>query len=60
MARAKRRDLLDIKLKCNRCGFKWNPYVPDPVVCPRCKSYYWKVDTIINRGRPKANSKGVL
>ena len=29
-------------LKCLRCGWKWEPRLPEPVQCPRCKSYKWK------------------
>jgi NAD-dependent SIR2 family protein deacetylase len=31
------------ELKCERCGWDWEPMNPDalPRVCPRCKSYKW-------------------
>jgi len=30
--------------KCHRCGHAWRPYDLDqvPIVCPKCKSPYWK------------------
>lgn len=30
------------KFKCLRCGWEWNPIVPKPSTCPKCKSYRWK------------------
>ncbi len=27
---------------CKRCGLDWQPIVPKPRVCPRCKSYRWE------------------
>jgi len=24
--------------KCNKCKYEWEPRVPDPKACPRCKS----------------------
>ena len=29
------------KLECMKCGHHWLPRAGDPVMCPRCKSYYW-------------------
>lgn len=29
------------KLRCNRCGYKWTPFVKDPKRCPDCVSQYW-------------------
>ena len=26
---------------CNQCGKDWEPRVPVPVCCPRCKRYDW-------------------
>ena len=40
---------------CERCSHRWirkQPHLPDPKVCPKCKSRYW------NEGRmrpPKAD-----
>ena len=30
--------------KCYRCGHEWRPYdlKEVPIVCPKCKSPYWK------------------
>ena len=30
--------------KCHRCGHEWRPYDLKelPIVCPKCKSPYWK------------------
>jgi hypothetical protein len=28
--------------KCLRCGHKWEPRQPEPITCPRCKSYKWQ------------------
>lgn len=27
------------KIKCQKCGFEWEPYLAHPRACPRCKSY---------------------
>jgi len=42
-----------MKLKCNKCGYSWQPRVDSPVACPRCKNYIdlWKKD----EGDPNAN-----
>ncbi len=29
------------KLECLRCGYKWTPRTPNPVVCPSCKRRNW-------------------
>lgn len=29
------------KLTCQRCGYKWKAYLPDPKGCARCKSPAW-------------------
>jgi Zn finger protein HypA/HybF involved in hydrogenase expression len=31
-----------VKLKCLRCGHKWNPRKEEILICPKCKSPYWK------------------
>ena len=28
---------------CKRCAYRWVPQVSEPVVCPRCKSYKWRL-----------------
>ncbi len=28
--------------KCQRCGARWLPRVPEPVRCPRCQSVKWR------------------
>lgn len=30
------------KLHCVKCGHDWVPRVPNPELCPRCKSRDWK------------------
>jgi len=27
--------------RCRYCGYEWQALVPQPKVCPRCKSHYW-------------------
>lgn len=29
--------------KCLRCGYEWKTLNENPKVCPKCKSYYWKL-----------------
>lgn len=31
--------------QCKRCGYIWTSRVPDPKVCTRCKSHYWKTES---------------
>lgn len=31
-----------VQLTCQRCGQSWTPNIPNPVVCARCHSPYWK------------------
>ena len=26
---------------CERCGHEWLPRIPEPVMCPACKSRIW-------------------
>ena len=33
-------------VKCEQCGWIWEPMVADPKVCARCKSYDWKVPKV--------------
>lgn len=28
---------------CKQCGHNWDPRVPNPTSCPKCKSYQWNV-----------------
>jgi Zn finger protein HypA/HybF involved in hydrogenase expression len=32
-----------VKLKCERCGYEWNPRKPEIRMCPSCKTPYWDV-----------------
>ena len=32
-----------LKIKCERCDYKWIPRKEDVRVCPKCKSAYWDV-----------------
>ncbi len=29
---------------CQRCGHKWTPRTPEPVSCPRCKSFGYRTE----------------
>lgn len=29
------------KVKCKRCGYKWEPKTEKPTMCPRCKTKKW-------------------
>jgi len=33
-------------LTCKRCGHRWIPLVPHPVMCPSCHSKYWDKDYV--------------
>ena len=33
-----------MKLECKKCGHEWEQRKRNPVSCPRCKSYTWKVN----------------
>lgn len=33
------------KIKCQRCDHEWIPRVENPVMCARCKSYSWWIET---------------
>ena len=31
--------------ECSRCSYRWIPKkLSEPVVCPKCKSPYWKIE----------------
>lgn len=30
-----------VNLTCNKCKHQWQPRIPTPIQCPRCKSYTW-------------------
>jgi hypothetical protein len=34
------------RLTCKRCDWCWDSLVNDPRVCPRCKSYSWRIRRI--------------
>ena len=34
------------EITCKRCEYTWNPRIPNPRVCPRCKSYDWQKDRV--------------
>lgn len=38
-----------VQLTCQRCSHGWIPNVPNPVVCPRCHSPYWRSPRKNNR-----------
>jgi len=29
---------------CKKCGHVWVPRIPNPQMCPKCKTYTWKKD----------------
>jgi predicted Zn-ribbon and HTH transcriptional regulator len=31
-----------VKHVCKKCGHIWVPRIPNPQMCPRCKTYNWK------------------
>lgn len=31
--------------KCSKCSYEWKSLMDSPKVCPRCKSYKWKIST---------------
>ena len=33
-------DIVEV-CECSRCGHRWIPRINNPVMCPKCKSYYW-------------------
>ncbi|HCE95608.1 MAG TPA: hypothetical protein DER04_02430 [Holosporales bacterium] len=45
--------------KCHRCGHAWRPYdlEQSPIVCPKCKSPYWKNPKKLFRKGDKKNGK---
>jgi hypothetical protein len=38
-----------VQLTCQRCGHSWIPNVPNPIVCSRCHSPYWRTPRKNNR-----------
>lgn len=37
--------------KCLRCGHEWVSRIDNPLTCPRCKLYNWKVLKSIKSNR---------
>ena len=34
---------------CRFCSYEWQPHVPDPKECPRCKRRGWKLGPKVTR-----------
>jgi len=45
--------------KCYRCGHEWRPYEINelPIVCPKCKSPYWKTARKKSDKKSRMNKK---
>jgi hypothetical protein len=46
--------LLRATLKCQNCSYEWEPRVPDPKSCPRCKYRFYYAS---RRGREKTGEE---
>jgi len=44
-------------MKCESCGYEWEPRVKDPKACPRCKRY---LSLVPARKIPKKEARAVM
>lgn len=38
------------QLTCEKCGWTWTPRVPNPRVCPKCKTYRETAPNVTSAG----------
>lgn len=44
--------------QCKRCLHQWTPRIPNPTVCPRCKSAYWDKDKRVKQNKEEGRNEG--